>query len=145
MNQSTGDATTNKNIVFVLYNDVTLVDFVGATEVFNNVPGFQLHWLAPDNNPITTSEKMRVLPTGTFADVPEDVEILFVPGGGSEGVNGAMFSPIYREFLATTATRARWTGSVCTGAFILAAAGCLNNCMVTTYWSQLGNLSLLNE
>lgn len=145
MNNSTGNGATTHNIVFVLYNGVTLVDFVGATEVFNNVPGFQLHWLAPDNQPITTSEKMKVLPTGTFNDAPEEVEILFIPGGGSEGVNNAMFSNVYREFISKTAERAAWTGSVCTGAFILAAAGCLNNCMVTTYWSQLGNLALLNE
>lgn len=141
--QSTSD--TNKNVVFVLFDDVTLVDFTGATEVFNNVPNFVLHWLAPTMDPITTSENMKVLPTGTFADAPADIEILFVPGGNYKGIAASMFDERYRSFLAAASARAVWTGSVCTGAFILAAAGGLTDCHATTYWSQLHNLSLLKE
>jgi cyclohexyl-isocyanide hydratase len=136
---------SNKNVVFVLYDGVTLMDFVGATEVFNSTPGFTVAWLAPTNDPITTSEKMQVLPTGTFEDAPEQIEILFVPGGYYKGVSNAMFDLRYRKFIHETSKTAVWTGSVCTGAFILTAAGALNGCTVTTYWSQLENLSLLNE
>lgn len=145
MNTSVNDLPQTKNIIFVLFDGVTLVDFVGATEVFNNVPGFNIHWAAPSMNAITTSEKMQVLPTCTFDNGPEDAEILFIPGGFSKGVSDAMFDNRYREYIKRTAEKAVWTGSVCTGAFILAAAGELNNCIVTTYWSQLDNLKLLSE
>lgn len=138
-----GNAT--KNVVFVLYDYVTLVDFTGATEVFNNVPDFVLHWLAPTMDPITTSENMKVLPTGTFDDAPDEIEILFVPGGNFKGISASMFDVRYRNFIGEASARAVWTGSVCTGAFILAAAGGLTNCYATTYWSQLQNLSLLKD
>jgi cyclohexyl-isocyanide hydratase len=140
-----GTNATPKNVVFVLYNAVTLMDFVGATEVFNNAPNFVIHWLAPTMNAITTSENMQVLPTGTFEDIPDTIEILFIPGGNYKGVASSMFDVHYRNFIAEASTTAVWTGSVCTGAFILAAAGGLTNCIATTYWSQLGNLALLNQ
>ncbi len=138
-------ATPTKNIVFVLYDYVTLVDFIGATEVFNNVPGFVIHWLAPTLDPITTSEKMQVLPTGTFKDAPGDIEVLFIPGGNYKGVGPSMFDIRYRDFIQEISARAEWTGSVCTGAFILAAAGGFNNCKATTYWSLLEIFSLLKD
>lgn len=141
---NTQDNST-KNVVFVLFDDVTLVDFTGATEIFNNVPGFVLHWLAPTMNPITTSENMQVLPTGTFEEAPPDIEILFIPGGNYKGVSASMFDIRYRNFISEAGAKAVWTGSVCTGAFILAAAGGLTHCHATTYWSQLHNLSLLKD
>ncbi|MEP7237384.1 MAG: DJ-1/PfpI family protein [Ferruginibacter sp.] len=145
---------TKKNVVFVLYDKVTLVDFVGATEVFNNVfvnnkPLYNIHWLAPGLAPITTSENMRVLPTGTFTEpVPglktlKNIDILFVPGGNWEGIANCMTDKAYMQFITNTAKHATWTGSVCTGAFLLAATGELTKCLATTYWSQLNNLSLM--
>lgn len=145
-----------KNIVFVLYDNVTLVDFVGATEVFNSVyvnnqPYYNIHWLAPTLQPITTSEGMRVLPTGSF-DEPiagkktlNQVDILFVPGGNWEGIAASMTSNAYLQFIKKCAKHAVWTGSVCTGAFLLAATGLLKGCLATTYWSQLNNLRLLGS
>lgn len=144
MNSSVGDAAT-KNVVFVIYNGVTMVDFIGATEVFYMVPGMQVHWIAPAMDAILTSEKMQVLPTGTFDTAPDTIEILFIPGGYADGVNNTMFDTGYQDFIKTAAQRAVWTGSVCTGAFILAATGMLTNCAVTTYWSQLDNLKLLQD
>jgi cyclohexyl-isocyanide hydratase len=134
-----------QNVVFVLYNAVTLMDFVGATEVFNNTPNFVIHWLAPTMDAITTSENMQVLPTGTFDDVPDNIEILFIPGGNYKGIASCMFDSEYQNFITKASVNANWVGSVCTGAFILAATGAFNNCSITTYWSQLGNLALLHE
>lgn len=38
--------------------------------------------------------------------------------------------------------KARYAGSVCTGAFLVAAAGLFDGCEVTTYWSERENLAL---
>jgi len=143
--KKSGAGSKTKNIVFVIYDGVTMVDFVGATEVFYMVPGITLHWVAPTMNVITTSEKMRVLPTCTFDDAPHDIEVLFIPGGYTDGVTNTMFDKKYQEYIKHSAKRAKWAGSVCTGAFIAAAAGILDDCLVTTYWSQLDNLKLLQD
>ncbi len=145
---------SKKNIVFILYDNVTLVDFVGATEVFNNVyvnnaQHYNIHWLAPTLKPITTSESMQVMPTGTF-DEPaptqktlKNIDMLFVPGGNWQGIANSMTDSAYLKIINSMAKTALWTGSVCTGAFLLAITGQLTNCLTTTYWSQLNNLQML--
>ena len=60
-------------------------------------------------------------------------------------INNAMFDESYQHFIKQKASEATWRGCVCVGTFIMAAAGLLNNCKVTTHWSQLDNLKLLSN
>jgi transcriptional regulator GlxA family with amidase domain len=141
------DAIKSMVVGFPLYDGVTLMDFVGATDVFSVAYGnFTPIWLADEKRPIKTSAGTFVYPNYSFTDAYPQIDILYIPGGHADGViNNAMFNPTYQNFIKTTATDAQWTGSVCVGSFILAAAGLLNNCTVTTYWSQLDNLRLLQN
>lgn len=137
-------ATQNDIIVgFALYQGCTLVDFAGATQVFSACDGFKPLWLANEET-ITTTEGVTVVPNFTFSNAPE-VAILFIPGGGQEGVISTMQNQIYLNFIKKIAETTLWNGSVCTGAFILAAAGILKNCLATTYWSQIPTLGLLSN
>ncbi len=133
-------STETLRVGFVLYNGSTLLDFAGATQVFAFAPGFQTVWLAPSRDPITTTEGVQVLPGASFADAGK-VDILFVPGGG-DAVATVMQDPVYVDFVREVGGRARLAGSVCTGAFLLAAAGLLDGCEATTYWCQRENLAL---
>jgi cyclohexyl-isocyanide hydratase len=132
---------------FPLYDGVTLMDFVGATDVFAVAYGnFIPIWLAEEKRPVKTSAGTLVYPNYSFTDAHPPIDILYIPGGHADGViNNAMFDATYQNFIKATAAGAQWVGSVCVGAFILAAAGLLNNCTVTTYWSQLDNLRLLGN
>lgn len=132
---------------FPLYDGVTLMDFVGPTDVFTGTGGFiKPIWLAEEKRAIQTSEGMTVFPNYSFRDTYPAIDILFVPGGHAPDlINNAMFNNTYQNFIKQTAVTAQWSGSVCVGAFIIAAAGLLNNCRATTYWSQLNNLSVLSE
>lgn len=124
-----------------LYNGCTLMDFAGATQVFSAPFGFKAIWLAAESS-ITTTEGVSVLPNYNF-DLHPPIDILFIPGGGSDGVTAMMENEIYLNFIRKVAAKSLWKGSVCTGAFILAAAGLLKNCKATTYWSQIPTLALL--
>jgi cyclohexyl-isocyanide hydratase len=127
---------------FPLYDGCTLLDFAGATQIFSQwvAAGFQSVWLAPSLDPVTTSEEVQVQPGRRFDD-PGPIDILFVPGGG-EDVAKVMQDRTYVDFVRRTGQAARFAGSVCTGAFIAAAAGLLDGCEATTYWSQRENLAL---
>jgi cyclohexyl-isocyanide hydratase len=127
---------------FPLYNGCTLLDFAGATQIFSSwvAAGFESVWLAPSLDPVTTSEGVQVQPGRRFDD-PGPIDILFVPGGG-EDVATTMQDPVYVDFVRRTGQAARFAGAVCTGAFIAAAAGLLDGCEATTYWSQRENLAL---
>jgi len=127
----------------VLYNGCTLLDFAGATQVFSFAPGFEVVWLAPTLKAIETTEKVCVMPQATFRDAGT-LDILFVPGGGSE-VGTVMQDPEYVDFVREAGSRARMAGSICTGAFIVAAAGLFDGVEVTSYWSQRENLALFTN
>jgi cyclohexyl-isocyanide hydratase len=124
----------------VLYQGSTLLDFAGATQVFAFTPGFEVVWLAPTRDPITTTEGVEVLPGATFDDCGA-IDILFVPGGG-DAVATVILDPVYVDFVRRVGAQARLAGSVCTGAFLLAAAGLLDGREASTYWCQRGNLAL---
>ena len=129
-------------VVFPLYEGSTLLDFAGATQVFA-FAGFTPVWAAVSLDPITTTENVQVLPRDTFDGVRQKgaVEILFVPGGGPQ-VSEAMQDATMTGFICDVGRQARYAGSVCTGAFLVAAAGLFDGCEVTTYWSQRENLAL---
>lgn len=130
---------------FPLYNGVTLVDFVGATQMFAFASGlYKPIWIAENCNPITTSEEQQVLPAFSFDNCPP-IDILFVPGGEANGIISVMNNKSYLNSLNKIAQNATWVGSVCVGSFILASAGLLHNCEATTYWSQIPNLGLLSK
>ena len=127
---------------FPIYDGCTLLDFAGATQVFSPwvAAGFQSVWLAPSRDPVRTTEGVEVLPGRCFDD-PGPIDVLFVPGGG-EDVGKVMQDPRYVGFVRQAGQAARFAGSVCTGVFIVAAAGLLDDCEATTYWSQRENLAL---
>jgi cyclohexyl-isocyanide hydratase len=129
---------------FPLYPGCTLLDFAGATQVFAYTPGFQVVWIAANNDPIPTTEGVSVMPNATFDDHPP-LSIVFVPGGGSEGVSAAMLDPAFQAWLKGVAAQAEWLGSVCTGAFIVSAAGLFDGCSATTYWSARPVLELFPD
>src|SRR6476659_4293331 len=133
------DMATTLRVGMVLYNGCTLLDFAGATQVFSFAPGFEVVWLAPTLKPVETTEKVCVMPQATFREAGE-LDILFVPGGGSE-VGTVMQDPEYVDFVREAGSRARMAGSICTGAFIVAAAGLFDGVEVTPYWSQRENLA----
>jgi cyclohexyl-isocyanide hydratase len=91
---------------------------------------------------VQTFDGVAVQPNYTLGQHPS-IDIVFVPGGAAKGVVRAMFDLEYQSFLKKAASTASWTGSVCVGAFILAAARLLDDCRATTYWSQKENLELL--
>ena len=63
-----------------------------------------------------------------------NVDTLVVSGG--EGTRPALQDQAFIKSVARISARARRTASVCSGAFILAAAGLLENKRATTHWRQ---------
>lgn len=136
--------TQNDIVVgFALYQGCTLMDFAGATQVFSSTEGFKSVWLALEQTIITT-EGVAIEPNYHFSKAPK-IDILFVPGGGQNGVISAMQNKEYLKHIRKISETTTWNGSVCTGAFVLAAAGILKNCLATTYWSQIPTLGLLAD
>jgi cyclohexyl-isocyanide hydratase len=74
-----------------------------------------------------------VTPTTSFAECPERLDVLFVPGG-VPGTLTMMEDAEVLAFLAAKGASAGWITSVCTGSLILGAAGLLNGYRATSHW-----------
>src|SRR5947199_6345634 len=137
MDQNMPAQSSARDIAFVIYPGLTVFDLVGPLQVFSALrriaPEFRPRVVAEQAGPITTDSGLRVVPNGTFDDLPHPYAF-FVPGGDTATLN-AMANPAIRRYIRTAAQDAKWIVSVCTGALILAAVGLLEGCDVTTHWA----------
>lgn len=139
-----------REVVIVLYPGVQSLDFSGPLEVFTGADqllaheargerGYRVSLLSADGAPLTTSSGMAVVPHGSLAEAPTRIDTLVVAGG--QGSRAAAADAALVDWLAETAGRARRTASVCTGAFLLAAAGLLEGRRATTHWASAEELA----
>src|SRR5690606_29426159 len=118
------------SIGMVLYPGFTLLDLAGPQTAFGLNGTTHLLWKTMDAVP--TDMGVSVNPTRTFADAPENLDVLFVPGGF--GTVDAMLDREIIEFLAHAGKTARYITSVCTGSAILGMAGLLDGYRAATHW-----------
>ena len=126
------------NIVFPIFDMLTQLDFTGPAQVLSRVPGVTVHIAAKAVRPIPTDSGFSINPTVSFDDCLQ-ADILCVPGGF--GVPEAINDGSIVEFFKKQSVGAKYITSVCTGAFILGAAGILNGKKATTHWAYTELLS----
>lgn len=127
------------HIVFVLFDNVTQLDFTGPVQFLSRLPGAHVHVVTKDGEAVTTDCGFSILPRSGFADCPQ-ADILCVPGG--HGVRGAIADTDIIDFVRQQARGANYITSVCTGAFILGAAGLLQGKRATCHWAYTQLLPL---
>ncbi len=129
------------NIGFVIFPHLTQLDFTGPLQVLSRLPQSTTHIVAKSREPVPSDCGLGLMPTHTFADCPA-LDLICVPGGG-EGVIAAASDRETIDFVRQQASQAKYVTSVCTGAFILGAAGLLRGRRATTHWAFTGLLPLV--
>jgi cyclohexyl-isocyanide hydratase len=117
---------------FVIFPHLTQLDFTGPLQVLHRLPGARTEIVAKTREPILSDCGMAIMPTKTFADCPQ-LDLLCIPGGF--GVDQAIEDAATITFVREQGARAQYVTSVCTGAFILGAAGLLQHKRATTHWA----------
>jgi cyclohexyl-isocyanide hydratase len=128
------------NIGFVLFPDVTQLDFTGPLQVLHRIPGSKVHIAARTGAPVPSDCGLSLMPTTTFAECPP-LDLICVPGGF--GMSGAIADPVTVDFVRRQGERAKYVTSVCTGAFVLGVAGLLKGRRATTHWAYTGLLAIV--
>jgi cyclohexyl-isocyanide hydratase len=127
------------NIIFALFDNVTQLDFSGPVQFLSRMLGAKVFVASKDGNAVTTDCGFSILPTSSFADCPQ-ADIICIPGG--HGVREAIADAAIVDFVRKQAQEAKWVTSVCTGAFILGAAGLLQGKRATCHWGYTHLLPL---
>jgi cyclohexyl-isocyanide hydratase len=121
------------SIGFVIFPELTQLDFTGPLQVLARLPGSTVHIAAKSEAPVPSDCGLALVPTCTFATCPP-LDLICVPGGVS-GVIGAIADHATVDFVRVQASRAKYVTSVCTGAFVLGIAGLLEGRRATTHWA----------
>ena len=120
------------------------LDVLGPVEVFTQasraVPGaYRVAVVGPTNRDVITMENGMRLGVAPLPDPPPRHHTLVVSGG--EGAREAVGDEALLDWIARASRRARRTVSVCTGAYLLAAAGLLDDRNATTHWAFCDDLA----
>ena len=118
-------------IGMMLYPGFTLLDLAGPQAALGMNGKTFLLW--KNLEPVATDSGVSLCPTTTFDDCPEDLDVLFVPGGF--GTNDAMKDVEVIDFLARVGPKARYVTSVCSGSLVLGMAGLLDGYRAATHWA----------
>jgi len=129
-------------IAIVAYEGCQLLDVTGPAAVFGAAnegyarPFYEVAIVSPEGGAVITNSGVA-LHSRKVGGQPDTLLV----AGGSRGLKAAMEHAGLRRWLRKAAPKARRYGSVCTGAFVLAAAGLLDGKRVATHWSSCDRLA----
>lgn len=141
--------TSVKTIAVVGFNGAQILDICGPYQVFssaNDLAGKALYKpvlanLDDDQVHSSCGLMINAQPIPSLDQI--QVDTLMVVGGESEGLARAYNNKSYLENIRSLSTQSKRIASVCTGTFLLAAAGLLEGKQVATHWEDCKELQRL--
>jgi transcriptional regulator GlxA family with amidase domain len=134
------EARTMK-IALGLWDGIEELDLIGPYEVLSAWAAFSdrsigVVTVGATTQPITAGHGLRLIPDTTWARLGRP-DVLVIGGGGS---NAQTEDPRFLAKLRGFSRKGTLMTSVCTGAFVYAAAGILDGKEATTHWSGIAEL-----
>jgi len=121
------------NVGFVIFPELTQLDFTGPQQVLARLPQSAMHIIAKTTEPVPSDSGLSLVPTHSFENSPQ-LDLICIPGG-NRGVVQVLGDQETIDFVRRQSSTARYVTSVCTGAFILGVAGLLKGRRATTHWA----------
>ena len=144
-------STLPRRIVVAAFPDVQVLDVTGPLEVFGRTArclvergirsdlAYKVEIAGPYRGPVLTSSGFSLVADLAYSDLKASIDTLLVAGG--RGAQSASRDKTLLACLRRMAPRVRRLGSVCTGTYVLAAAGLLDGRRATTHWGSCEDLA----
>jgi transcriptional regulator GlxA family with amidase domain len=144
-----GPNKTNRprTIALLGFDGVAALDITGPYEVFSlpsyliqdkAVTPYRIVLLADQAGPVRSASGLSLIADASWRNFHDKVDTLLICGGPE--MKPQQNNRQLLAWLRTMARRTRRIGSICTGAFLLAKAGLLNNRRATTHWREVARL-----
>jgi transcriptional regulator GlxA family with amidase domain len=114
-----------------VYDGVNALDAIGPYQVFTS-SGLKTFLIGKRKGSIRANTGL-VIDVGHGLDEVTQLDVLLVPGGATETAQQAL-DPVVLQWIRAIDQKSLFTTSVCTGAWILGAAGLLQGRHATTHW-----------
>jgi transcriptional regulator GlxA family with amidase domain len=128
------DSMAVHRVTFLVFDGIKMLDVSGPAEVFTeaNTLGarYALHYVSPSGRPVRTSIGTLLPADAAAAELHADT--LVVPG--ADLLVTAPIPPELTDAVRHLRARSGRLVSICTGSFVLAAAGLLSGRRATTHW-----------
>lgn len=128
-----------RQVALIGYRGAQSLDITGPFEVFamanrfGAVKAYEPIVASLDGGEIVCNSGLALADSVAIKDLPAELDTILVAGGDEEGLLAMRGSGVV-EWLNERADSTRRIGSVCSGAFVLAAAGMLDGRRATTHW-----------
>ena len=134
--------TRPHRLAILAYEGCQLLDVTGPAAVFGAAnegrerPFYDVRIVSPDGGTVASNAGVA-LQSHKIGGQPDTLLV----AGGSRGLRATMARQDVRRWLRKVAPGTQRFGSVCTGAFVLAAAGLLDGKRVATHWASCDRLA----
>jgi transcriptional regulator GlxA family with amidase domain len=119
---------------------VQVLDVTGPLEVFSNVSDYEVVVVTTDgSHELRTNRGINLGGAVPHDHISGPIDTLVIVGG--PGAETGEYDDVYLRWVSDTASRSRRVASICTGVFILAAAGLLDGKRVVTHWKFCDRLA----
>ncbi len=128
-----------RRVVFVAVPPVQILDLTAPFEIFSRCGGYHVELASLDRKgQITSSCGLTFTGAHSYRGLRGPIDTLVLPGG--DGAEEVLCDEDFLKWLSAISRRVRRIASVCTGAFLLAAAGLLDGRRATTHWAWCARL-----
>lgn len=139
-------------VVLIAYDGCQSLDLSGPWEVFTKASRFsvaaglgqtyRLILASPRGGIVQTNSGMQWANSKAISDIQGPIDTILVAGGDIDVLENGEIAQSLLPWLRRQVGIVRRIGSVCTGAFALAAAGLLDGRCATTHWNSCSRLAI---
>jgi transcriptional regulator GlxA family with amidase domain len=138
-------------VALLVYPGFELLDASGPASVLSGAnhalrrdgksPFYSVETISSAGGPVISSSGVSIHTRALSRVSPSSVDTLLIAGGEEAPVRTAIGEAALRQWVPRCAASATRFGSVCSGAFVLAALGLLHGKRVATHWDACAQLS----
>jgi transcriptional regulator GlxA family with amidase domain len=129
-----------RKVVIVGPPPVQILDVTGPLEVFSSAGGYEVVLGNPgQERTLQTNRDIALTEALPIHEITGAIDTLVIAGG--PGSETGSYDPDFVAWIADAAKRSRRIASICTGTFLLGAAGLIDGRKVVTHWKFCDRLA----